>query len=89
MAQCARCDAGLKTVKTAIAANGRFTARNSGIVRKRLGRPSADPKKIEVARRYLAEGMGVLKTAKLAGLGTGTVQRLKQSAAAEGRELRR
>jgi hypothetical protein len=49
-------------------------------VRKRLGRPSADPKKLEAARRELAKGTGVLKTAKLVGLGTGTVQRLKQAA---------
>jgi DNA invertase Pin-like site-specific DNA recombinase len=74
-----RIHAGLKTVKAAIAANGSFTARNSGIVRKRLGRPHADPKKVEAARRELAKGTGVLKTAKLVGLGTGTVQRLKQS----------
>jgi hypothetical protein len=47
-------------------------------VRKRLGRPNADPKKVELARQALANGTGVLKTAKLAGLGTGTVQRLKR-----------
>ena len=33
---------------------------------------------VEVARQALANGTGVLKTAKLAGLGTGTVQRLKR-----------
>jgi DNA invertase Pin-like site-specific DNA recombinase len=76
-----RITAGLKTVKATIAAKGKFTARSSGIVRERLGRPNADPKKLEAARRYLAEGMGVLKAAKLARLGTGTVQRLKQTAA--------
>jgi DNA invertase Pin-like site-specific DNA recombinase len=76
-----RIHARLKTVKVAIAVNGSFTARNSGIVRKRLGRPGADPKKIEAARRELAKGTGVLKTAKLVGLGTGTVQPLKQQAA--------
>ena len=47
-----------------------------------LGRPNAEPKKVEAARRYLAQGMGILKTAKLAGLGTGTVQRLKQASSA-------
>jgi len=47
-------------------------------VRKRLGRPSVDPKKLEAARRELATRTGVLRTAKLVGLGTGTVQRLKQ-----------
>jgi DNA invertase Pin-like site-specific DNA recombinase len=75
-----RIHAGLKTVKATIAAKDSFTARNSGIVRKRLGRPSADPKKLEAARRELAKGTGLLKTAKLVGLGTGTVQRLKQAA---------
>ena len=77
-----RIDAGLKTVKAAIADKGVFTARSFGIVRKRLGRPNADPKKVETARRELAKGTGVLKTAKLVGLGTGTVQRLKQSSGA-------
>jgi DNA invertase Pin-like site-specific DNA recombinase len=76
-----RIQAGLKTVKAAIADKGVFTARSSGIVCKRLGRPNADPKKVEAARRELANGTGVLKTAKLVGLGTGTVQRLKQAVA--------
>jgi DNA invertase Pin-like site-specific DNA recombinase len=79
-----RIHAGLKSVKATIAAKGSFTARNSGVVRKRLGRPNADAKKVEAARRELAKGTGVLKTAKLVGLGTGTVQRLKQAAAAAG-----
>ena len=74
-----RIQAGLKTVKASIAAKGSFTARNSGIVRKRLGRSNADPKKVDAARRELAKGTGVLKTARLVGLGTGTVQRLKQA----------
>ena len=51
------------------------------MTRQRLGRPNADPKKVEAARRELAKGTGVLKTAKLVGFGTGTVQRLKQSMA--------
>jgi hypothetical protein len=38
-------------------------------------------KKVEQARRELANGTCVLKTAKLVGLGTGTVQRLRQSMA--------
>jgi DNA invertase Pin-like site-specific DNA recombinase len=74
-----RIAAGLKTVKTAIAARGSFTARSSGVVRKRLGRPNGDPKKVQAARRELAKGTGVLRTAKLVSLGTGTVQRLKQA----------
>jgi DNA invertase Pin-like site-specific DNA recombinase len=46
---------------------------------KRLGRPSADPKKIEAARCALAKGADVLKTPKLVGFGTGAVQSIKQA----------
>ena len=46
-----------------------------------LGRPNADAKKIAAARKELANGSGILKTAKLTGLGTGTVQRLKATMA--------
>jgi hypothetical protein len=49
--------------------------------RKHLGRPNADPKS-RAARREFDNGTGVLKTAKLVGLGTGTVQRLKREMAA-------
>jgi hypothetical protein len=43
-----------------------------------------DPKKIEAARCELAKGTGILKTAKMVGLGTGTVQRLKRAMATAG-----
>jgi DNA invertase Pin-like site-specific DNA recombinase len=72
----ARVVAGIERVRGEIQRNGRFTSK-AGKVRKRLGRPNADPKKVELARQALANGTGVLKTAKLVGLGTGTVQRLK------------
>ena len=74
----ARVNAGLARAREAIARDGHFTSK-AGKIRKRLGRPSADPKRIEAARRELAKGTGVLKTAKLVGLGTGTVQRIKQA----------
>jgi len=74
----ARVNAGLTRTKDAIARDGYFTSK-AGKKRQRLGRPNADPKKLEAARRELAKGTGVLKTAKLVGLGTGTVQRLKQA----------
>jgi DNA invertase Pin-like site-specific DNA recombinase len=77
----ARVNAGLARARDAIARNGHFKSK-AGKIRKRLGRPSADPKKLEAARYELARGTGVLKTAKLVGLGTGTVQRLKQEMAA-------
>jgi DNA invertase Pin-like site-specific DNA recombinase len=76
----ARVNAGLARARDAIARDGHFTSK-AGKVRKRLGRPNADPKKLEAARRELARGTGVLKTAKLVGLGTGTVQRLKHAVA--------
>lgn len=76
-----RINAGLKTVKAAIATKGSFTARSSGVVRKRLGRPGADPEKLKAGTKLLAQGVGILATAKQVGLGTGTVQRLKQAAA--------
>ena len=53
----------------------------AGKKRTRLGRPNADPTKLEAARRELAKRTGVLKTARLVGLGTGTVQRLKHAGA--------
>jgi hypothetical protein len=56
-----------------LAKNGKFVARRSGIVRRSLGRPGAEPAKLEVAKRLLASGMGILKTARTVGLGTGTV----------------
>jgi DNA invertase Pin-like site-specific DNA recombinase len=54
-----RIHAGLRTIKATIAAKGNFTSK-AGIVRKRLGRPSADAKKLEAARRELAKGTGAV-----------------------------
>ena len=79
----ARVNAGLARARDAIARDGHFRSK-SGRVRKRLGRPNADPKKIEAVRCELAKGTGILKTAKMVGLGTGTVQRLKTAMAAAG-----
>jgi hypothetical protein len=39
------------------------------------------PEKIEAARLELAKGTGIGKTARLTGLGTGTVHRLKREMA--------
>ena len=50
-------------------------------VRRRLGRPGSEPAKIERARVQLAKGIGIAKTARLTGLGTGTVHRLKREMA--------
>jgi DNA invertase Pin-like site-specific DNA recombinase len=58
-----------------------FTSRKSGIVRRSLGRPGAEPEKLEQAKQLLAGGKGILNTARECGLGTSTVQRLKQEMA--------
>jgi DNA invertase Pin-like site-specific DNA recombinase len=71
-----RVQAGLNRVKAEIDRDGRFTSRK-GVVRRRLGRPGAEPEKIELARIELARGTGIGKTARLTGLGVGTVAKLK------------
>jgi DNA invertase Pin-like site-specific DNA recombinase len=48
-----------------------------------LGRPSTDAGKVEAIKADLkAGGVGIIKLAKLHGVGTGTVQRIKDSLAA-------
>jgi DNA invertase Pin-like site-specific DNA recombinase len=44
----------------------------------KLGRPKLDSATERKVRRQLAKGTGILKTAKLLGLGTGTVQRISR-----------
>jgi DNA invertase Pin-like site-specific DNA recombinase len=53
-------------------------ARREGTV---LGRPRVGGKVEERVRAELAKGTGILKTAKLIGLGSGTVQRIKRQMA--------
>ena len=72
-----RINAGLSVVKEKLARDGRFKTRG-GKVRTRLGRPGAKPEKIEAARQELAKGTGIGKTARLVGLGTGTVHKIKR-----------
>jgi len=66
---------GLNVIKEKIARDGKFTSK-AGKVRRKLGRPGAEPDKIERARRELAKGIG--KVAREIGLGVGTVHRLKR-----------
>ena len=75
-----RVRAGLQVIKTKLAQEGKFTSR-AGKVRRRLGRPGGEPEKLELALRELARGTGIAKTARLVGLGTGTVHRLKREMA--------
>jgi DNA invertase Pin-like site-specific DNA recombinase len=75
-----RVKAGLDTIKEKIARDGKFTTK-AGKIRRRLGRPGAEPHKLEIARVKLAEGIGIGKVARLTGLGVGTVHRLQREAA--------
>jgi len=72
-----RVRAGLNAIRAKIERDGKFLSK-AGVVRRRLGRPGAEPEKIERARRELMKGAGIGKTARLTGLGTGTVHRLKR-----------
>ena len=71
-----RVKAGLKRAKDQIKRQGHFVTKH-GDVKKRLGRPNADPAKLQKARAELAKGVGINKVAKMVGLGTGTIQKLK------------
>jgi DNA invertase Pin-like site-specific DNA recombinase len=53
--------------------------REQGI--KKLGRPSVGRKTEEAIRQHLAAGHGILKVAKIVGVGSGTVQRVKKEMA--------
>jgi hypothetical protein len=55
---------------------GHFVTKQ-GEVKKRLGRPSADPGKLRKARAELAKEIGIYKVAKAVGFGVGTVAKLK------------
>jgi DNA invertase Pin-like site-specific DNA recombinase len=71
-----RINAGLKRAKDQIKRDGHFVTKH-GEVRKRLGRPNADPDKLRKARAELAKGIGINRVAKAVGLGVGTVAKLK------------
>jgi DNA invertase Pin-like site-specific DNA recombinase len=71
-----RVRAGLKRAKDQIKRDGHFVTKH-GEVRKRLGRPGAEPDKLRKARAELAKGIGIVKVAKQVGLGVGTVAKLK------------
>jgi DNA invertase Pin-like site-specific DNA recombinase len=77
-----RVNAGLSVIKSKIKRDGHFTTR-AGIVRRRLGRPGAEPKQIARARHELANGLGIGRVARMTGLGTRTVHKLKREMAAQ------
>ena len=72
-----RVRAGLNVIKDKLARDGKFVSK-AGKVRRGLGRPGAEPDKIQRARRELAKGIGIGKVAREVGLGVGTVHRLKR-----------
>ena len=72
-----RVKAGLNVIKDKLARDGKFESKR-GIARTKLGRPAAEPDKIERARWELARGIGIGKVAREVGLGVGTVHRLKR-----------
>jgi len=72
-----RINAGIGRAQAALAKNG-YIARCRGICRS-LGRPGAEAEKLVKAKELLARGAGILKMAKTAGLGTGTVQKLNDA----------
>jgi hypothetical protein len=71
-----RVRAGLKRAKDQIKRDAHFVTKH-GEVRKRLGRPGAEPDKLRKARAELAKGIGIVKVAKQVGLGVGTVAKFK------------
>jgi DNA invertase Pin-like site-specific DNA recombinase len=71
-----RVRAGLRTIKGRIERDGNFTAK-SGVVRSRLGRPGISDEIANQVRAELAKGHGILKVAKIVGVGNGTVQKIK------------
>ena len=63
----------LSSARAAAATRGHQQARAAG---RRVGAPRVAEHVAEEVRRLRAEGNGILKTAKLAGVGVGTVQRI-------------
>ena len=58
-----RVQVGLNSIKAKIAKEWKFETKG-GFVRSRLGRPRAEPKQLEQAKQMLAEGKGIIRTAK-------------------------
>jgi DNA invertase Pin-like site-specific DNA recombinase len=75
-----RIKAGMDRVRAEMDRNGgKYTSRKSGVVRRSLGRPGAvTDDKLKAARAELANDAGIVKSAKLVGLGTGTVHKLRR-----------
>ena len=72
-----RVRAGLSVIEVKLERDGKLASKACK-VRRRLGRPGAEPDKIDRARRELAKGIGIGKVARTVGLGVGAVHRLKR-----------
>ena len=68
-----RVNSGLDRVRGEIERKGVYATKNGHT----LGRPGAEPHKLKEARKLLAAGIGILKVGRMVGLGTSTVQKLK------------
>jgi DNA invertase Pin-like site-specific DNA recombinase len=77
-----RVSSGMQRVREEIEREGRYKTKKGTII-KRFGRPGAEPHKIKAAKKHLADGIGILKAARLSGLGTSTVHRLTREMAGE------
>ena len=71
-----RVNSGLDRVRGEIDRKGVYETK-AGHTIKRLGRPGAEPHKLKQARKLLASGIGIRKFGRMVGLGTSTVQKLK------------
>jgi DNA invertase Pin-like site-specific DNA recombinase len=71
-----RVNSGLDRVRGEIKRKGVYATKGDRTI-KRLGRPGAEPHKIEEARKLLAAGIGIRKVGRMLGLGTSTVQKLR------------
>ena len=73
----ARVNAGLARAKDALKRDGKFVSK-AGVVRSSLGRPRIGAEIERKVRTELARGTGIITTAKLFGLGNGTVHRIRR-----------
>jgi len=73
----ARVNAGLARAKDALMRDGKFVSK-AGRVRTSLGRPKIAAEVEARVRAELAKGTGIIATAKLFGLGNGTVHRIRR-----------
>jgi DNA invertase Pin-like site-specific DNA recombinase len=72
-----RINSGMNRVRNEIERKGRYTTKKGTII-KRFGRPGNEPHKAEHAKELLKAGHGIVKVAKMVGLGAGSVHQLKR-----------